>query len=464
MGLDDTNGAFLVYPILPESLESGPHFWPDREPFVNPRVRPLDLPGQSVENLAPRDVEPLEERSIGFNIVRVRPVQKVVNCHGKAAYVKEHGLSRSVARVAKREVGGKGSHSRLRNSRRLENHIHGFGLLDKRWDGLLVIPQFIIYYVKTLTPDPRRKLDASRSTNGESQAKAVVPDFSVLYLLNKHGLSDPLKLSNLSLLEWATVHIPESFVPIMEEDKRPVTRHALSLHDFREVLDQEFHKAKQQAEQQALTLFKDPRRKRQTEVILKAVCSMWWMFRNVYRDELVKSKTKPPPKVPNIDDSIDDDVETLSDEFDNEEIEVQKSPTAGATPTATIDDGMALDDHDFLGGPSVLTIDMLRKRTHSDVEAKGSSQPSSSKQAKLSGGDEESDGDGDDTISRTILIQDLSEGRGEPFYDDVEQAWPAHGDWLQAIYLGSPASNQRLFLIHRWLQTFHLGIPDITEA
>ncbi|KAK0439546.1 hypothetical protein EV421DRAFT_1905842 [Armillaria borealis] len=276
MGSDDTNGAFPVYPIHPESPELGPHFWPDREPSVNPRVRPLDLPGQSVENLAPRDVEPLEERRIGFNIVRVCPVQKIVNCHGKTADVKEHGLSRSVARVAKRKVGGKGHES------------------------------------------------------------------------------------------------------------------------------------------------------------------------------------------------------------DNEEIEVQKSPTVEATPTAAIDDGMALDDHDFLGldfaeessttdgrssgGLSVLTMDMLRKRTHSDIEAKGSSQPSSRKRAKLSGGDAESDGDEDDTISRTILIQDLGEGRGEPFYDDVEQAWPTQGDWSQAIYLGSPASSQRLFLIHRWLQTFHFSIADITEA
>ncbi|SJL12269.1 uncharacterized protein ARMOST_15692 [Armillaria ostoyae] len=382
-------------------------------------------------------------------------------------------------------LGAQFAHSRLHNSRRLENHIYGFRnivldcLTSDRTD-FLVIPQFIIYYVKRLSPDARRKLDASCSTNAESQTKAVAPDFSVLYLPHKHGLSDPSKLSSLSLLEWATVHIPESFVPIMEEDKRPVTRHALSLHDFREVLDQEFHKAKRQAEQQAFTLFKDPRRKRQTEVILKAVCGMWWMFRRVFRDELVKSKTKPPPKDPNMDDSIDDDVEPPSDESDNEEIEVQKSPTVEATPTAAIDDGMALNDHDFLGldfaeessptdgqssgGPSVLTIDMLRKRTHSDVEANGSSQPSSSKRAKLSGGDEESDGDGDDTISRTILIQDLGEGRGEPFYDDVEQAWPTQGDWSQAIYLGSPASNQRLFLIHRWLQTFHLSIADITEA
>ncbi len=70
-----------------------------------------------------------------------------------------------------------------------------------------------------------------------------------------------------------------------------------------------------------------------------------------------------------------------------------------ATLTAAIDDVMALDDYDFLGldfaeessttdrqssgRPSVLTIDMLRKRTHSDVEAKGSSQPSSSTRAKL---------------------------------------------------------------------------------
>ncbi len=37
----------------------------------------------------------------------VRSVQKTVNCHGKAADVKEHGLSRSVARVAKRKVGGR---------------------------------------------------------------------------------------------------------------------------------------------------------------------------------------------------------------------------------------------------------------------------------------------------------------------------------------------------------------------
>lgn len=79
---------------------------------------------------------------------------------------------------------------------------------------------------------------------------------------------------------------------------------------------------------------------------------------------------------------------------------MQKSPTVEAIPVATINDGMALDDHDFLGldfaeessttdrqssgGPSVLTIDMLRKRTHSDVEAKRSSRPSSSKRAKLS--------------------------------------------------------------------------------
>ncbi len=307
---------------------------------------------------------------------------------------------------------------------------------------------------------------------GYTQTKAVAPDFSVLYLPHKHGLSDPSKLSSLSLLDWAAVHIPESFVPIMEEDKRPITRHALGLHDFREVLYQEFHKGKRQAGQQALTLLKDPRRKRQTEVILKAVCGMWWMFRRVFRDELVKSKTKSPPKDSNIDDGIDDDVEPPSDKSDNEEIEVQESPTVEATPTAAMDDRMALDGHDFLGldfaeessttdrqslrSPSVLTIDMLRNRTHSDVGAKGSSQQSSSKRAKLSGGNEESDGDGDDPISRTVLIQDLGEGRGDPFYDDVGQAWPVQGDWSQAIYLGSPASNQRLFLIHRWLQTFTL--------
>ncbi len=69
-------------------------------------------------------------------------------------------------------------------------------------------------------------------------------------------------------------------------------------------------------------------------------------------------------------------------------------------------------------------------------------------------GAEDSNGNESDTASPTNLIQDLGEGQGEPLYENVEDTWPLQGKWSKAIYLGSPAPNQRTFLIHRWLQTF----------
>ncbi|PBK82086.1 hypothetical protein ARMGADRAFT_1019830 [Armillaria gallica] len=53
----------------------------------------------------------------------------------------------------------------------------------------------------------------------------------------------------------------------MEEDKRPVTRHAKPLLDIREALEQELHITKQEAEHQAFVLFKDPLRKNQVAAI-----------------------------------------------------------------------------------------------------------------------------------------------------------------------------------------------------
>ncbi|KAK0234883.1 hypothetical protein EDD85DRAFT_792862 [Armillaria nabsnona] len=271
-------------------------------------------------------------------------------------------------------------------------------------------------------------------------------------------LRSPRAIDAESQLEWHDHPVRCRVCPPILED------HAKSLLDFREASEQEIHIAKQEAEHQVFVLFKYPRRKNQVAAILIACSGMWRMWkvaRRFVRSAPRKLESTKSTNATGMRSSVTSDEQSL--------------------PVPSTAFAQAEEDQDDVGPPpdgsrqtDKLTLTMLTTTRGSVLSEKRRLSPahdpeehsahdSTNKRPKLisklegrqrDSRAEDSNGNESDTASSTILIQDLGESQGEPLYENVEDAWPLQGKWSKAIYLGSPASNQRMLLIHQWLQTF----------
>ncbi len=108
-------------------------------------------------------------------------------------------------------------------------------------EDLLAVPQFIIYFVPKSRESPAEGLKTSCLTHAQHKDQGCLPGFLRLVF----ALQPPRPLP---FLDWHLLKLDGAFVPMMEKDRRPVTRHAKSLLEASE---------QEPTKHQAFVLFKD---------------------------------------------------------------------------------------------------------------------------------------------------------------------------------------------------------------
>jgi hypothetical protein len=124
----------------------------------------------------------------------------------------------------------------------------------------------------------------------------VVPDFAILYQRihppNSGSGSQPNFLGTFtfdSLPSWTSLVVGQTFVPLLVELKRPVTRHASNIKQFGYGLLRYMILAQGQAIRQARCLFSSALYKGQDTVILIAACGHYWSFLRLRKLALLPS-------------------------------------------------------------------------------------------------------------------------------------------------------------------------------
>ncbi|KAJ2916252.1 hypothetical protein MD484_g4141, partial [Candolleomyces efflorescens] len=143
-------------------------------------------------------------------------------------------------------------------------------------------------------PDP----DTSIATL-HSRRKAiieVVPDFAILYQRiqppSTPSALQPNFLGTLtfdSLPSWTSLTVGQTFVPLLVELKRPVTRHASNIKQFGYGLLRYMILAQEQAVRQALLLFSSALYTAQDTVVLIAACGHYWTLLHLSKLALISS-------------------------------------------------------------------------------------------------------------------------------------------------------------------------------
>ncbi|RXW17322.1 hypothetical protein EST38_g8544 [Candolleomyces aberdarensis] len=137
-------------------------------------------------------------------------------------------------------------------------------------------------YSRTTNPD------ASIATlhAPKKQILEVIPDFAILYqrVIHRYRGKSALTTSFLnslkfdSLPDWTSVTLDQTYIPLLVELKRPITRHALSIKQYGYALLRYMNLAQTQAYLQAEFLFLSPLYKGQGNVFLIAACGHYWSY------------------------------------------------------------------------------------------------------------------------------------------------------------------------------------------
>ncbi|KAJ3875663.1 hypothetical protein F5051DRAFT_470177 [Lentinula edodes] len=110
----------------------------------------------------------------------------------------------------------------------------------------------------------------------------VIPDFCILLhravLLRKGPLRPLLANIQSTYLPSRAINITSSFIPLLVELKRPVSRNCNNINEFMSGLGTMMKSAQSQAEGQAHCLFSIPNYHRQMHVVLIAAVGEWWSF------------------------------------------------------------------------------------------------------------------------------------------------------------------------------------------
>ncbi len=336
------------------------------------------------------------------------------------------------------------------NRRRLEAMVHALrnahliSLVADRSD-LVVVPQMVIYY----TDDPDEPLSSSLSTQPEQNAKSVTPDFCVLHLPFHERFPTPgAPFNPTSILDWRKFQLDSAFIPIIEEDKRPISRGELSMETIRIALAQSLERGCHDAEYYASFLWKDPRRAKQKRVILISSVGLWWRFMLAER---------PAGEYPGSDaeESVSSDSsESWEEEGDRERVKERTDARDGAVA-----------EDDPLEPTDTMTVAELTCK--SDLKRKAVDSPDDNRDEKRTRKVSPNRDAKEKNVPkfRSIDIIDVDpapDAEDHPAFDQIQEvvvdnvqdAWPEKDDWSGLIHLGTPASNQRLWLIHDWLQKF----------
>ena len=281
------------------------------------------------------------------------------------------------------------------NNRRLEHHFH-------------VVPQ---YQIDSINKGPAGPND-SIATEAQKKAVEFTPDFSIVKSLVVPRGNVPITIDAFPITSWNDFTVKAFTVPCIAELKRPPSRRSPSLRSFLRDLDGCFGFASASLEKQVENAFA-MQSKNVDKVIMVACVGEWWSWKIAKResyifdsgsssnDILLPSLFAPGPS--------------------------EKPPRSQPPREAKNDDSRrkAMDLHD----EPIKSSDKLpySPRRKGQKRAKERS---------------------DHAIRYTDLGHEM-----EPVKEDVEEATPIDDEWSGYILLGSPASNQRLFLIHRFLST-----------
>ncbi|KAF9497002.1 hypothetical protein BDN71DRAFT_658434 [Pleurotus eryngii] len=188
--------------------------------------------------------------------------------------------------------------STIFNARRLEDSSYALWsalllqLCDTKLDVFIICPQYALY----VSPKAKFRPDDSFSstlTAADNQAKGVVVDNCLI--IPEIRLTRP---SVGSLTEYLAsffttrpsfleidVRTTNATVPIIVEQKRPPSRHPLSIYTYYRQIQNLLEKARSQAWDQGACLFSMPKFARQNRVMLIGASGAWWRFCLVSRPD-----------------------------------------------------------------------------------------------------------------------------------------------------------------------------------
>lgn len=305
------------------------------------------------------------------------------------------------------------------NNRRLEHHFHGIwnlvfqDLIADLGPYIFVVPQYQIdsAYNGPIAPDD------SIATAAQPNATECTPDFSIVktYAILRPEVT--INIEHLPYISWNSVAVKAFIVPLIGELKHPPTRRSPSLASFVENLKSMFDEAYRSLEKQVENAFA-MQSTNVNRMILCACVGEWWSWKIATRDHYTT-------------DDSDKDFQNTSSDILPPSLFIQ---TVGRIVNdrparAAKNEKARAKCIDPPNPPAVQSSDKLPYHPHRRGEEhmrKRSEYP--------------------------IHYEDLGEYM-EQVAADVELAKPLDNDWSKYIRLGTPASNQRLFLIHRFLGT-----------
>ena len=240
-----------------------------------------------------------------------------------------------------------------------------------------------------------------------------------------------MTIDHLPFSSWNNIAIKAFIIPLIAELKHPPTRRSPSLKFFLHELDTMFDQAYHDLEDQATNVFlMQPKVDR---MILFAAVGEWWSWRIATRDYYISQSP---------------------DSYSTDEAD-EASSTSGSGHS------------DSSYGPPPLFQPAEPPRMQPSRPAKNNRKYTTSPIPSLRPSDtrsynprrkgEEKPKKSEHPIRYTDLGADMEQVR-----NDVDLAKPCDNLWSKIILLGSPASNQRLFLIHRFLSTECKTMLDAT--
>ncbi|KDR71645.1 hypothetical protein GALMADRAFT_281859 [Galerina marginata CBS 339.88] len=295
------------------------------------------------------------------------------------------------------------------------------------------------------------------------------------------------------LLEWHQLKVTSSFVVGLGELKRPPPRNIEDPDIFIAELDSTLVRAVEAVEGQAALLFNSKVYDELDELLLIAVSGEWFQWKIAHRENYVLPKVLPKHWVRDFyrralvaalakleeEERKEEEAKAreAQDASEDDDSEGNEEESNGGNPLEDGEEGNdGIQDHsrhveDGEGGDaenedagdvdSLLAIfkEIKESGTHTaDEEAEEAPQEADEENA-----DGHSDAGNDAPASALPVNRPINRFEGltgdqfEKEVDDIESAWPsASGDnimgWSRWVRLGTPASNQRLYLMDQFLR------------
>ena len=325
------------------------------------------------------------------------------------------------------------AYSGLWNSRRLENHFHSFwnfvllDLVDDLAPDLIVMPQF---QFDTLKDEPLAA-DTSISTNPQTEAKELTPDFSIAaFELVRRYISDTLPTPPLFPADfnlWRDVQVRMMKIPLIAEIKRPPTRCAKSKDVFFQDLVAQMASARRDLGKQVEHAFN--MQPLVNEIVLVACCGEWWSW-------MISTRVAQEF-------SLNREVAGPSDEIEENDDDIPELRTRETLPrfAKMHAKGKYREAH---SPPPPSESDKIPYNPRSEA-TDGERERKKKKEKKKKGKDVE-----------FFRYTEFEEDEMEHVKLNVEDALPTDDEWTLPILFGSEASAQHFFLIHNFLEAERL--------